>query len=233
MPMVDMQKGPPPRPIRGLLPLRAIERYPMSVGQSASIVGAPPDAVSAAFSAALDSGGFSLVPVARPTETENGGGLVSGRTVFAERNVRRVATHAGMIVSMSVIFGAGVALGAVDGILVGGIWYTFPWFFGGAAAAGLLWWRYGRTYESEVIAVQLLGSSPTGLAPASRPGSVASGTVVFKAGRVRSVAFSGTRTAVGVLDCPISLMESLGGVVRRFQSELGLPATAELRGTAS
>jgi hypothetical protein len=194
----------------------------MPVGQSAKVPPTRNRSVSPAFSAALDSGGFALVPSSPPLTDRSGGIAWDGRTVFAERYVRRVGTHTGMQVSMGVLVGAGICLGAVDGLLVGGLWYTFPWFLGGLAAAGLLWWRYGRTYESEVIAARFLGAPRSGHGPVEGTGAPAGGIVVWSAGRVRSVLFSGTRTAVGVLDCPIPLMEGLGGVVRRFQSELGL-----------
>jgi len=222
MPMVDMRKEPP-RPIRGLLPLRAIERYPMPVGQRSAVDGARPDAVASAFSSALESGGFLLVPSSRTSSGDAGAALGSGREVFAERNVRRVPTHTGMRVSMGVLVGAGIALGAVDGVLVGGVWYTFPWFLGGLLAAGLLWWRYGRTYESEVIEARFSGTSPADRAPVGSPGTRTRGVVLWSAGRVRSVLFSGTRTAIGVLDCPIPLMEALGSVIRRFETEVASP----------
>ena len=230
MPMVDMRKEPI-RPIRGLLPLRAIERYSMPVEQGAALNGAPLEAVSAAFSSALESGGFSLVPSSRSAGKDAAVVLASGRVLFAERNVRRVPTHAGMLVSMGVIVGASISLGAVDGLLVGGLWYTFPWFIGGLVAAGILWWRYGRTYESEVLSARMSGAVPP--STATVPTTATRGAIVWSAGRVRSVLFAGTRTAVGVLDCPIPLMESLGGIVRTFQSEVGAPAPHIASSTAS
>jgi len=129
--------------------------------------------------------------------------------------------------------GAGICLGAVDGLLIGGLWYTFPWFLGGLAAAGLLWWRYGRTYESEVIAAQFSGMAVVARGAAATAGRPSNGIVVWSAGRVRSVLFAGTRTAIGVIDCPIPLMESLGGVVRRFESELATPTTRSPAAPAS
>lgn len=221
MPMPSMPKAPPPKPIRGLLPLRAMERYPMPVEQRAAVSAVRPDALATALSDALSFGGFTPAPLAGESRASVPPSLVAGRTQYAERNVRRVPTHTAMRVSMGVIVGAGISLGAVDGVLVGGIWYTFPWFLGGVAGAGLLWWRYGRTYESEVLAVRFSGRPAPGTPPAGPLATPVTGTVLWSAGRVRSVLFAGVRTAVGVLDCPIPLMESLGGVVRRFETEFG------------
>jgi len=193
----------------------------MPVEQRAAVVTLGTEALAGAISDALTSGGFSPVAASRA-----GGAAVpppptSGRTQYAERDVRRVPTHTGMRISIGVLVGAGICLGAVDGVLVGGLWYTFPWFLGGVVGAALLWWRYGRTYESWVIAVRFSGESVVGAAANGEPLPLATGTVVWSAGRVRSVLFAGVRTAVGVLDCPIPLMESLGGVVRRFKMDVG------------
>ena len=138
--------------------------------------------------------------------------------LIAERKVRRVATSRSMRVSMAILVGAGAGLGGLD-LFVAGSWvYAVPWVLVAAVGAFLLWLRYGRSYESEVVAVSVL---PSTAAP-ERPTGGASGPdaalVTWSAGRIRSVAFAGVRAAVDVKDCPVSLMEALAQMVRRFQS---------------
>jgi len=191
----------------------------MPVEQRSPFPPQPAEAVADAFASSLAAGSFALVVGGGPRNESPGTRLLAGRTVFAERNVRRVATHTGMVVSMGVLVGAGIALGAVDGLLIGVLLYTFPWFLVGLGAAGALWWRYGRTYESEVVAATLTA-----------------GVVIWNAGRVRSVLFAGVRTAVGVIDCPIPLMEGLGSMARRFEAQVqreGPPPTGTTAPSAS
>jgi hypothetical protein len=150
---------------------------------------------------------------------------MQAHVLSAERSVKRVATDTTMHVALVGLVAAGVGLGALEAYLFGGAQYAIPWCLGGLALAGLLWWRYGRTYESEVIVVSvsvpLLQNHDT-----SEPtGTVRREEVSWSAGRVRSILFGGTRTAVSVKDCPVPLMEALAGAVRRFESDVRLSAS--------
>ena len=166
------------------------------------------------------SGGFNVVQstIAAPGESTGPPGKPAVGTLVAERKVRRVATSRSMSFSMAVLLAAGVGLGALD-VLVGGSWtYAVPWVLVAGIGSLLLWLRYGRSYESEVVAVSLL-PLPTG---ASRPAEAESrpreSLLLWSAGRVRSVAFAGVRLAVDVKDCPVTLMDALAQMVRQFQA---------------
>jgi hypothetical protein len=123
-----------------------------------------------------------------------------------------------MSFSMAVLLAAGVGLGALD-VLVGGSWmYAVPWVVVAGLGSLLLWLRYGRSYESEVVAVSLRPLPAEASRPAgakSRPGE---SLVLWSAGRIRSVAFAGVRAAVDVKDCPVTLMDTLAQMVRQFQA---------------
>ena len=170
--------------------------------------GLSPEAVTTTITAALDAEGFAIVPtLAAPPDD---------RSLLAEKNVRRVATHVSTRVTMGVLVAAGVGLGGVDAYLAGSLIYGVPWFAIGFGIAGLMWWRYGRTFESDVVRVIVRlprGGSRDSLGP---PGPLEVG---WGAGRVRSVLFSGERTTVAVVDCPVPLMESLSRAVHRFEAE--------------
>jgi hypothetical protein len=141
-----------------------------------------------------------------------------GRLV-GERKVRRVATSASMRASIAVLLGAGIGLGGLDMIIIGSVLYALPWVGVAGVGAFLLWLRYGRTYQSEVIGVSVALSPPAdGNAPTDTSvGRTAE--VAWRVGRIRSVAFAGARTALDVEDCPVALMDALVLAVRRFQAD--------------
>ncbi len=223
MPMPELPPTPP-RPVEGLPPLRSVDRYPLPVSQMVTVPPGTSERVASVATALLRNGGFTLVALPSSGSPTDPGSHLAGTVVFAERSAQRVATHASMLATVGVLVGAGISLGAVDGLVFGSLIYALPWVVVGIVGAGVLWWRYGRGYESEVVGVHL---TP---APLGKPGSVSDpsspggGEVVWSAGRVRSVLFAGTRTVVGVVDCPIPLMRALGGFARRFAAELSLPA---------
>ena len=216
MPEPEAIAGKPARSVRGLPPLRDLEQFSMPVGQQVRVPAEPFPAIPAAISRTVTGAGFTVEASGMPTDGSVPPGGVRPSTVIAERNVRAVPTHGSTRLAAAVLFGAGVALGGLDAYLVAEPTLAVPWAAGGAVAALLLWFRYGRTFESEVVSVRLATPDP--------PGTAALATVVWTAGRVRSVIFAGTRTAVGVVDCPIPLMEALGRSVRQFEAEVGLTA---------
>ena len=216
-----------PRRILGPPPLRSADRFPLPVSQRVQVPPRPPEAVALAVSTAVKEGGFTVVESPRARRSEGTVPAAGDRFVFAERSVHRVATDAAMRVSLGSLIGAGVGFGALEAFLFGGAVVALPWCLGGLGLAGLIWWRYGRTYESEVIVVSV--SAPQEEDPRSSDPTAAGPRrhVALSAGRVRSVLFGGTRTAVGVKDCPVRLMEALTRVVRRFEAELGLSGPVE------
>jgi len=209
------------RPPRRVAPLRSADRLSLPVGQKVVAPAGTREGVVEAISTVVVAGGFTLVASPLKTPPDSGASAVGGTasTLIAERKVRRVATSYSMRVSIAVLLGAGVGLGALDTVIAGSVIDAAPWVGIAGLGAFLLWLRYGRTYESEVIAVSLL--PPT----SGRPGETAGASlesevdVMWSAGRIRSVAFSGVRAAVEVVDCPVSLMDALVRLVHGFQTE--------------
>jgi len=208
---------------RRTAPLRSAERVTLPVGQNVRAPLRIEGGLDQAIREVVRAGGFSVVQssLAAVREPAPSPGEVASGTLIAERKVRRVATSRSMRFSIVVLVGAGVGLGALD-VLVGGSWtYAVPWVVVAGIGSFLLWLRYGRSYESEVVAVSLL-PLPTGPSrhPSPVPGPEDS-LVLWSAGRIRSVAFAGTRAAVDVKDCPVPLMETLAQMVHQFQAAVG------------
>lgn len=212
---------------RRVSPLRSADRLSLPVGQSVRVYSRPGAEIGRAISEAVRSGGFSVVLsswVPSGGATASPDRIASG-TLIAERKVRRVATSRSMRFSIVVLLAAGAGLGGLD-LIVGGSWtYAVPWVVVAAVGAFLLWLRYGRSYESEVIAVSLLAlpdePSPPPGADSHPEGRARESLILWSAGRIRSVAFAGVRAALDVKDCPVPLMDALTQAVRKFQSAAG------------
>ena len=208
------------RPRRKVAPLRSADRLALPVGQNASVPEPLPGDIVGGIQRAVAAGGFALVESSMPRPAADANVSVDRLfgTLIAERKVRRVTTSRSMRVSMAVLVGAGAGLGGLD-LFVGGSWlYAAPWVVVAVIGAFVLWLRYGRNYESEVVAVSII---PSAVPREGGRGGVSlspSTTLLWSAGRIRSVAFAGVRAAVDVKDCPVPLMETLGQMVRRFQS---------------
>jgi len=220
----------PPRRLVGPPPIRSVDRLPLPVGQRVPVPPAPDETVSSAVSVAVEERGFFVVETRLVRRPEGAAPGTGARLLSAERSVRRVATDTSMRVSLGALMAAGAGLGALEAYLFGGAQYAIPWCLGGLALAGLLWWRYGRTYESEVIVVSVSAPPAANRATSEPTGTGAREHVAWSAGRVRSILFGGSRTAVGVKDCPVPLMDALTGAVRRFEAELR-PAVPRAPGT--
>ena len=215
--------APAQRPIREprrVAPLRYAERLTLPVGQKVSARSGPWDTLVQGILSAVKGDDFTIVESSLGSDPRTGTADVGGFTggLIAERRVRRVATGRSMRVSVAVLVGAGIGLGALDVYIVGSVIFAVPWIAVAALGAFLLWLRYGRSYQSEVLAVGVSLAPPlSGKAPTdaeARPTT----EVEWRVGRIRSVTFSGIRAAVEVEDCPVSLMEALVRAVRRFQS---------------
>ncbi len=211
------------RTSRNATPLRSIDRLALPVGQKVPVPLRAQKRVVSAVSNAVRMAGFAIVQSSLPTSPGASGALRPGESgvLYAERNVRRVATQRPVRASIAVLVGAGAALGGLDAYVVGAVILAVPWVASGVFVALFLWLRYGRSYESDVVAVVLLepGSSTPDTTGGASSGERSS--ALWTAGRVRSVTFAGTRMAVGVVDCPVSLMETLARMVHRFESEVG------------
>jgi hypothetical protein len=222
MPMPEPSPETRRRPIHDLGPIRSVDSLALPVGQKVSIRSGSDEMIAAALLQAAGSEGFA--PVESSLAGSAGVRSVTPsprrKSLVAERNVRRVPTGPVMRTAAAVVLGAGAALGGLDAYIVGVPILAGPWIGAAGLAVLLLWIRYGQNYESEVIAAAIL------ISPPGPPGRTGGGdpkggkNVLWSAGRVRSVAFAGNRTAIAVVDCPVSLMEALVQVVRRFESDL-------------
>ncbi|HTT73788.1 MAG TPA: hypothetical protein VMG99_06550 [Thermoplasmata archaeon] len=190
---------------RGVPPLTGGTPIPLPVGQSVDLTGPQGAALLERYEAALRAEGFVVEPTLHALLGSDGGVPPTVATVVAERRLRRAPIQRPTRVTIAVLLGCGIALGALDAYVVGAVVVAFPWAAAGAAGAAILWARYGRVYESEVVA----------LAIGRVEGAGGPRTVLgWSAGRVRSTVFGGARTESSVVDCPVPLMEALGRIVR-------------------
>ncbi len=196
----------------------------MPVSKRVLLATSHPPTLRTAVTKALASGGFAPIAASPGARGEGGELPVQGEIEpqYGERRVRRTATSSSTRASMAVLIASGALLGLLDAFVVGSAILLIPWLGVGVGAAGFIWLRYGRTYESEVIAVAPALTTSASDDPVDSSGSPA---LVWSVGRVRSVGYAGSRTAVGVPDCPVSLIDTLTAVARRFDSELGEPST--------
>lgn len=220
MRITDASAQQPIRELHRVAPLRYAERLTLPVGQRVSTLDRSSDALVRGILSAVKGGDFAIVASTLGSDREPpaapDGRFVEG--IIAERKVRRVASGASMRASIAILVAAGIALGGLDMFVVGSVIYAVPWVAVAAVGAFLLWLRYGRTYQSEVMSVAV--SFPP-RSSAEAPSGASRGETVevdWRVGRIRSVAFSGIRAAVDVEDCPVSLMETLVRAVRRFES---------------
>lgn len=207
--------------------LRSLAGLPLPVGQRVRTVAPSLELLTTAIESSLRLEEFALArrAIAPPRERR-----IPGRDaeitdpVIGERRLRRVPTRPAMRLSIGVLAASGVILGAMETILTGNLLLGVPWGLAGLAVGLLFWWRYGRTYESEVVRVRILGERA---APPAAPLPVPLAVELeWTTGRVRSVLFGGERAVIGVVDCPIWLMTALTSAMRRVGKvpESGVPA---------
>jgi len=220
MRITDAPPHRPARPPRMIAPLRYADRLTLPVGQKVSAAGRSWEALVQGILSALGGSDFKVVESTLGSAPGNhGAGDGSAGELLAERKVRQVGAGASMRLSIAVLVGAGVGLGALDMYIAGSVVYAVPWIALAGLGAFLLWFRYGRMYQSEVMAVEVT-FRPAAQGPAgSEPSHDRTAEVAWRVGRIRSVAYAGSRAAVDVEDCPVALMDALVRAVRRFQSE--------------
>jgi hypothetical protein len=200
-------------------PLRSPGEISLPVSKRVLVTASSLPALDGAVVAALTSGGFAAVRESAETHSESDELSVQSGTPshFGERRVRRVATSSSIKASVGILIAAGALLGVIDAFVVGSAVLLIPWLGVGLGASGFIWLRYGRTYQSELIAVVPVPTPPSDEAD----GPAAAVTLLWSVGRIRSVGYGGSRTSLGVQDCPVALIETFTSVVRKFESELG------------
>ena len=154
-----------------------------------------------------------------PGKPPNGGPPVR----VAERAIRRGPIYRPALHAILALMGAGLVLATVETYLAGPLVYSVPWVLGAGVLSLGLWFRYGRTFESDVIVAMIRGSRGA----KELAGAEGAREVVWQAGRVRSVLHGGQRTAVKVIGChPVQmreLVQAIGTFVTRVRS---VPAPA-------
>jgi hypothetical protein len=198
---------------RALPPLIGLPSRKLPVGQRVVLRGVEPDRALEEIRSLLDADGFrvDLYPAA------DGGGPTATSVGIAERHVRVGPTSAAGIESVAALLGAGLTLGTIEGLLTSNVVYALPWVLGGMVLSFVFWARYGRTFDSEIIVVQVRPSATPGEGPAVAAVDAVAGSAVFSAARVRSDLHGGERAAVRVIDCPQPLVLELASAVRRFE----------------
>jgi hypothetical protein len=136
-------------------------------------------------------------------------------TLVAETGRHRIRMNRGMKISVYTLFGAGMALGVFDGVVVGAYWFILPWGLGAAGMAALFWYRFARRYESDVVVVSWAEGQPLDATDPGPPSTVPK--LVWWGGRVRSTVRGSTRTGARVEAVP-QLAGELAAVVRAFNA---------------
>jgi hypothetical protein len=142
--------------------------------------------------------------------------------VIAERRRHPTPMLRPMKFSIYTLFGAALTLGAFDTVAVGTPVILLPWVAGAGVIAGVFWFGYGRSFESDVVVATWRPAAEFGggIPPSGRavPG------VVWRGGRVRSDIRGRTRTAVRVAAVP-ELAGDLAEVARLFSTRLDAATT--------
>ncbi|MGP8073139.1 MAG: hypothetical protein ACLPZM_08470 [Thermoplasmata archaeon] len=139
----------------------------------------------------------------------------SAPVIVAERDRHPIRMLRPMQACIWALFAAGLILGGFDTVAVGNLYVLLPWVFVAAGIAGLFWYRWGRSYESDVLVVQWEGGKTVGPIPPSTPVP----QLVWWSGRVRSDIRGRARTAVSV-EYITPLASELGDLVRAFTARL-------------
>lgn len=121
-------------------------------------------------------------------------------------------------VSVYALLGAGLGLGLFDALAVQAPILALPWAGGAAAVAALFWYRYGRSFDSEVVLV-VFRKGPQGGVEGPSGGSLPS--IAWFVGRVRSDARGSRRTGTQAT-VPSGLARTAGALARDFQERLAV-----------
>jgi hypothetical protein len=217
------------KPSRGVAPLEfdASLRFPTVRSVSLPHRGTQP--VASFLSASLREGGFlvSTQPSPLGLRAEDPRSTPEGLFLKAERDIQRGPTSRTTFEFLLGLLGAGFALGTLETYLAGSLVYGLLWVLGAATLGAAFWYRYGRSFESEVIVAAVRIPSSTGSRDRIARGTTGPPVVVCQAGRVRSVLHGGHRTVVEVLDCPIPLTRLLALAVKQLQEVPGERPTSE------
>jgi hypothetical protein len=187
------------------LPLRSYPEFALPVGQRVRGSGRGSEALVEAARSALAAQGFRSVTPTRSDPTP------LRPIVVAERELHRVRMQPSMRVAVWVLVGAGALIGVLDSLVVGTWALLLLWLAAFGLVGFLLWLRYGRQYESELVLAVAIAATEPGRDPGGAD-------LVIRGGRVRFIGFDGARTPTEVVDCPVPLMDALAAAVRQVES---------------
>lgn len=216
--------GRPPRPRWSTAePLRLLPDLVLPLRQDVPLAEFSWPHVTDAIRQTLGSAGFQIVSISEAP----GSGPPASRPGFpgrsetvAERRRRSVPMPAPAKVSVYALFGAGLALGVFDALAVQTPLVALPWAGGAAAVAFLFWYRYARSFDSEVVVVVLRPSAPAARSAGPAIGPTAS--LAWFAGQVRSHARGSSRVSAEVW-VPPGLAREVGALTRDFLARLAAP----------
>lgn len=223
-----------PAPVRGSsrrsapLELDASLRFPMV--RSMPFPHPVTESVTKLLNASLCEGGFLVraIPPSSSPRARDPRPALQGLFQLAERDIERGPTSGATLEFFLALLIAGIALGTFETLLAGSVVFGFPWAVGALLIGLAFWYRYGRSFESEVIVAAI--RLPSG----ERPGDPATGgtprppVVVWQAGRLRSELHGGRRIATRVLDCPVPLARNMVLAAQRFHGAVGDPMAPDL-----
>lgn len=170
------------------------------------------------IAATLEAAGYRVVGSARPRRSKRPPlSPPSASVTVGERNRHPIRMLRPMRASIWALFAGGLVLGAFDTIAVGNPLVLIPWVLVAAGIAALFWYRWGRSYESDVVAVTW--HAGRGGEEGGVPAASAVPRLVWWAGRVRSDIRGASRTAVAA-EYVTSLAGELGNLTRALAARL-------------
>jgi hypothetical protein len=200
-------------------PLSLSPDLSLPLRQDAVIPSLPWPQVTEAIRSTLGAAGFGIVSVVErraPVKGASAAGAPLFWETLSERGRRSIPMGAATRASLYALFGAGFGLGLFDAIAVRVPLFALPWGGGAALVAFLFWYRYGRSFKSEVM---LVAVRPT-------RGAAARGlTVAWIAGVVTSDARGSHRVGVEATDTP-AMARAAGELARAFRDRVTGPAAA-------
>jgi hypothetical protein len=200
----------------GLLPLHLDPDLHLPLRQEVRLPSLPPAQLAVAVRSTLDAAGFAIVSgfgVRRPGVPDGSHGSPPPYEGYGERGRTMVPMSSASKTSVYTILGAGLGLGIFDAVSIGAPLVAFPWVGGAVAITILLWLRYGRSFQSDVVAVVLRPTRAT--APTAPEGTM----VVLLGGRVRSDVRAGDRTGHSAAAAP-AVARALGQLARELERQL-------------
>jgi hypothetical protein len=203
-----------PGPRVRLLPLQLAPDFPLPIRKDVRVPVVPWPQVADAVRATLRAAGFDvIVGLERPDPASVRAGRPHRFRAIAERGRMGAPMTPASRLSVYTLLGAGIGLGIFDAVAVNDAVLALPWAIGGITVAVLLWYRYGRSFESDVVVVVLRGAlSPTGELPAGA-------SLAWLAGHVFSEVRAGDRIGHRT-EAPPRLAGEVVRLIQDFQRRL-------------